>query len=117
MNRKLLLTNFIVVFAMAFALLFQSIHSVEHLHQIVTEKACVHSETNSKTNFTHEHHGLDKCSLCDFTFSHFTSPIKVTFDFYSYELNTPKVVSLYETIKPNFQGSLFSHRGPPFFIV
>jgi exopolysaccharide biosynthesis protein len=117
MNKKLLLSNFIVVFAMAFALLFQSIHSVEHLHQIVTEKACVHSETNSKTNFTHEHHGLDKCSLCDFTFSQFTSFKKEVFDFCTYNHTSQKNVSLYETIKPNFEGSLFSHRGPPFFIV
>lgn len=117
MNKKLHIANFSVVFAIIFALLFQSFHSVEHLSQIVTEKVCVHSPTNDKADITHQHHGLEKCNLCDFTFSHFTSPIKVTFDFYSYELNTPKVVSLYETIKPNFEGSLFSHRGPPFFIV
>lgn len=102
---------------MAFALLFQSVHSVEHLSQIVTEKACVHSETTSKTNITHEHHGVEKCSLCDFTFSHFTSPIKVTFDFYTAEFHAQKIVSLYETIKPNFEGSLFSLRAPPIFIA
>jgi len=117
MNRKLHLTNFFVVFAMAFALLFQSIHSVEHLSQIVTEKVCVHEPSNSKTTITHQHHGVEKCNLCDFTFSQFTSPIKVTFDFHSAVFIASKVVSIYETIKPNFEGSLFSHRGPPSFIV
>ena len=117
MNKKLHFTNFIVVFAMAFAMLFQSVHSVEHLSQIVTEKACVHNETNSKTNITHEHHGIEKCNLCDFTFNHFTSPIKVKFELYSPDFNTPKIVSTYVTIKPNFEGSLFSLRAPPIFIV
>ena len=117
MNRKLHITNFIVVFSIVFALLFQSVHSIEHLSQLVTEKVCVHSETEAKVNFTHQHHGVEKCSLCDFTFSHFTSPIKVVFEFYSTEFNTPKIVSLYETIKPKFKGSLFSLRGPPFFIA
>ena len=117
MNRKLHITNFIVVFAIVFALLFRSVHSMEHLSQLVTEKKCIHSETDSKVNFTHQHHGVEKCSLCDFTFSHFTSPIKITFDFHTNEINTREIVSHYQTIKPYFEGSLFSLRGPPFFIA
>lgn len=117
MNKKLHIANFSVVFAIIFALLFQSFHSVEHLSQIVTEKVCVHSPTNDKADITHQHHGLDKCSLCDFTFSQFTSFKKEVFDFCTYNHTSQKNVSLYETIKPNFEGSLFSHRGPPFFIV
>lgn len=117
MNRKLHIPNFIVVFAMAFALLFQSFHSVEHLSQIITEKVCIHSESGSKIKITHEHHDIEKCSLCDFTFSQFTSIKNVDFDFCTYNIITEKIVSLYETIIPNFNGSLLSLRAPPFFIA
>lgn len=117
MSKKLHITNFIVVFSIVFALLFQSIHSMEHLSEVFNEKTCIHNETEAKVNFTHHHHGIEKCDLCHFTFSHFTSPIKVSFEFYTTEFNAPEIVSLYETIKPNFEGSLFSHRGPPFFIA
>ena len=117
MSKKLHITNFIVVFSIVFALLFQSFHSIEHLSEVFTEKTCVHSETEAKVNFTHHHHGLEKCDLCHFTFSHFTSPIKVNFDFLSIQVNSTQIVSLYETIKPNFEGSLFSLRAPPIFIV
>ncbi|MGV9002965.1 hypothetical protein [Flavobacterium sp.] len=117
MNRKLHITNFIVVFSIVFALLFQSVHSVEHLAQIVTEKKCVHNETEAKVNFTHHHHGIEKCSLCDFTFSHFTSPIKIAFEFRTTAINATEIISHYQTINPNFEGSSLSLRGPPFFIV
>lgn len=117
MSKKLHITNFIVVFSIVFALLFQSFHSMEHLSEVFTEKTCVHSETEAKVNFTHHHHGLEKCDLCHFTFSHFTSPIIITFEFHSRQFNSPQSVSLYETIKPNFEGSLFSLRAPPIFIV
>lgn len=117
MSKKLHITNFIVVFSIVFALLFQSFHSMEHLSEVFTEKTCVHSETEAKVNFTHHHHGLEKCDLCHFTFSHFTSPIKITFEFHSRQFSSSQIVSLYETIKPNFEGSLFSLRAPPNFIA
>jgi hypothetical protein len=112
MNRKLQIANCVITFSIVFALLFQSIHSVEHLSQIVTEKKCVHSETAAKNNITHEHHGLEKCNLCDFTLSSVffvdsMKPLQFSKVFYSN--------SFYFTFQniDFYSGSSKTLRGPP----
>lgn len=113
MTKKLHITHFIVVLAMAFALLFQSFHSVKHLSQILTEKVCLHDPSYSKTTITHHHHGVEKCTLCDFTFSSAFTFNKIknksfqTILFYnnSYYYQSPEIYF--------FSGSTFAQRGPP----
>ena len=55
-----------------FSMGFQSFHEFEHLKVQLSEQNCNHS-TNQKNQITHEHHGYDNCSTCEFTISHFLS--------------------------------------------
>ncbi len=111
MKRKLNVINAFMGLTVLFAVLFQSIHSFEHLAQQFSGESCIH-KYSEKTTLNHSHH-WEKCSVCDFVFSP-TTEIKsviVSFEnpvFY----NKTLYFSTSENI-PFFTGSSFSLRGPP----
>jgi hypothetical protein len=99
-----------------FAILFQSVHSYEHLTKELTEKKCIHKH-NSNKEITHEHKSFEHCFVCDFSFSNFISSN-------SFYYNYQKIVFISESsftdskqITYYFKGRLFSLRAPPNFIV
>lgn len=100
-----------------FAILFQSFDAMSHLEKQFSEKHCHHKYNHNQTEINHAHQGFDHCFACEFTFSSFITPSKITF-------TTPKVLvdtkySLYYSreITQFFRGSLFALRAPPSFIV
>ena len=100
-----------------FAIFFQSIHSFEHLVKQLSEKQCEHVYNHHKTEIGHGHDGLEKCFVCEFAFSNYSStPVK------SFAFRNKEVVTLYAFFYPKeitqkFRGSLFALRAPPSFIV
>jgi hypothetical protein len=117
MKRKLFLTNALMGLMILFAIFFQSIHSFEHLVKQLFEKQCEHVYNHHKTEIGHGHDGLEKCFVCEFAFSNYTStPVK------SFAFRNKEVVTLYaffysKEITQKFRGSLFALRAPPSFIV
>ncbi len=100
-----------------FAIVFQSAHSFEHLVKQFSEKKCHHSVHSHKTDVTHSHDALEKCFVCEFAFSSYTSPQNKSFEFQKTEAPTSYTVFYSKEITQKFRGSLFALRAPPSFIV
>jgi hypothetical protein len=95
-------------------MLFQSVHSYEHLAKQLSEKKCSH-KNNSSHEITHQHHNFDHCFVCDFTLSNFISATISHFEFK--KTNLPSGYSFFNSreITQFFKGSLFALRAPPEF--
>ena len=113
MKKKIIFINFSVSLMVLFAMLFQTVHSYEHIYRQITEKHCDHSNSLNKYQITHSHSVDANCSICHFTFSTF-----IPTDFYPYSFTKVIHATILEFIysKINstfFKGSLFALRAPP----
>src|SRR6187402_2418836 len=117
MKKKLAIINFILMLTVVGAMLFQSIHSYEHLEEELSVKECLHNLDGNKSVITHHHHHLDNCFVCEFTFAHFISPDIQSFSFARVAIATKYTFTYSREITQFFRGSLFSLRGPPDFIA
>lgn len=116
MKKKIVIVNSFLMFAVLFAMLFQSIHSYEHLVKQLSEKECHHKYVSSK-EITHQHHGFEHCFVCDFTLSSFVSSGISHFEFKHISLPSSHFIFKSREITQFFAGSLFALRAPPSFIV
>lgn len=98
-----------------FAMLFQTIHSYEHLYQQLNEKNCNHKYTANEKQITHSHTVDNDCPVCHFTFSTFISNSFHTFSFHKLNATTLKVLFYNKFSATFFKGSHFSLRAPPIF--
>lgn len=96
-----------------FAMLFQTIHSYEHVYKQLTEKRCDHKYTAHKNQITHSHSVENNCPLCHFTFSIFISNSFRTLSFHKQEVSTLTVFFYNRETSTFFKGSLFALRAPP----
>jgi hypothetical protein len=115
-KKKLILINFALIIVVLFSILFQSIHSYEHLVKQFSEKQCHHKYTSSQ-EITHQHHDFEHCYVCHFSVSSF-----VTSDIHHFEFQIKIYPTGYSFFKSKeitqfFKGSLFALRAPPSFIV
>jgi hypothetical protein len=115
MKKRFAIVNSVLMMAVLFAMLLQSMHSFEHIGQLFSKKECHHKYTG-QTEISHQHHPFDHCFVCEFTFSAFLSP-----QAFSYSLRIPQSAipfqnSTFEAIS-SFSGSSYSLRGPPSAIV
>lgn len=102
--------------AVLFTILFQSIHTTEHLWeeylQDDTTVVVHHNDQLQYLNFKGKHH---QCMICAFTLSPMITPD------HFYIQTTTLFKAIHYCFKTNesavfFSGSLFSHRGPPISI-
>jgi hypothetical protein len=116
MKKKFVLLNSFLMLAVLFSMLFQYVHSYEHLAKQLSEKECAH-KYNSRQEITHQHHNFDNCFVCSFTLSTFISSDISHFEFK--KIIIPSGYSLFNSreITQFFKGSLFALRAPPSFIV
>ncbi len=117
MKRKLLLANALMGWIILFAIFFQSFHSCGHLVKQFSEKKCHHVYHNHKTEVTHGHNGLEKCFVCEFAFSSYTTTPNNSFEFKKMEVSTSYTFFYSKEITKKYRGSLFALRAPPRFIV
>ncbi len=68
MKKKVLHIHFSLVIAILFSILFQSFDSYAHFKKEAAESKCVHENT-SKHEITHQHHPVEHCFVCKFSFS------------------------------------------------
>lgn len=112
MLKKVVIANSLMSVVILFAILFQSVHSYEHLSKQLTEKKCLHKSDYSK-NITHKHNTFDKCFVCEFAFSSAINNPVQSFVF-SNDCQFFKTHSYFlkESI-PYFSGISYSLRGSP----
>jgi hypothetical protein len=98
------------------AILIQSVDAMSHLEKQFSEKHCHHKYNHSQTEINHAHEGFDHCFTCEFTFSNFVSPSKLTFISQKNQVETKYSPFYSKGITQFFRGSLFALRAPPIFI-
>lgn len=114
MKNKFVLINSLMSVVILFAILFQSMHSFEHLTKQLTEKKCLHKHVSDK-QITHQHKILKQCFVCEFAFSSFIDTNTKTFLLTSIEVFF-KQVSFYNNNSITcFNGISYPLRGPPHF--
>ena len=116
MKRKFAIINVALSVAVLFSILFQSVHSYEHLAKQISEKKCFHEYKSSK-EITHQHEAFENCSICAFTLSSFIGPETISFEFKKTAIDLATPFSSSRVFPSFFEGALFSLRGPPFFIA
>jgi hypothetical protein len=116
MKKKFVIVNYFLMVAVLFSMLFQSLHSYEHLVKQLSQEICSHKYNSSK-EITHQHHNFDRCFVCDFSLSSFVSVEIYHLDFK--QTNIPSGYTFFKSraIIQFFKGSLFGLRAPPIFIV
>ncbi|RTZ00021.1 hypothetical protein EKM02_08955 [Flavobacterium sp. RSP49] len=112
MKKKFSIINLVLMIAVLFSILIQSLHSYEHIVKQFSEKKCEHKYT-SAAEITHQHHKFDSCYLCNFTISSFTSSDVKSFELYKIEMNSSNSSAISKQITQFFKGSLFALRAPP----
>ena len=117
MKNKFAIINISLVIAVLFSMLFQSLHSYEHLLEKNSQEKCHQKHIGSGTQLTHQHYNLEHCFACEFTFSNFISS-----DFFTFEFKKVTLLSYYSFFNSKeiinfFKGSLFALRAPPIFIA
>lgn len=99
------------------AILFQSFDAMSHLKKQFSEKQCHHKYALNKTEVGHVHEILDQCFVCEFAFSSFISPSKITYTSQKVEIVTQYFSYYSKELTQFFRGSLFALRAPPNFIA
>ncbi len=112
MKKKFVIINALMSVVILFAILFQSLHSFEHLTKELTEKKCLHKH-NSDKQITHKHKDFDKCFVCEFAFSSYI-PNKIQSFSFSNDFNFHKLDSCFLIESSHYySGISYSLRGPP----
>ncbi|MCF6131268.1 hypothetical protein [Flavobacterium wongokense] len=117
MKKRFLILNSIMGLVVLFAILFQSFDAMSHLEKQFSEKHCNHKYNHSQTEINHAHEGFDHCFTCEFAFSSFISPSKITFTVPKIQVVTKYSAYYSKEITQSFRGSLFALRAPPIFIA
>ncbi len=115
MKRKILFLNVFLSVAVLFSMLLQSVHSLEHLNKLFSEKECHHTYSG-KTEISHQHHPFDECLSCEFTFSTFVCPDLFHFDFLFVQPSSVKTYAADE-LPVVLSKSVLYLRGPPSEVI
>lgn len=60
-----------ILVAVLSSILFQSVHTFEHILAEFSDDKCEHLYDTGTEQITHEHHDFDHCFSCDFHFSNY----------------------------------------------
>jgi hypothetical protein len=116
MKKKFEIINALMSVVILFAILFQSVHSYEHLVKHLSEKKCLHKRVSSQ-EITHQHHNSNHCFVCEFGFSTFITSAVFCFKYQKQATSFGYTFLYSKQISNYFKGSLFALRAPPIFIV
>jgi hypothetical protein len=117
MINKNSLLSFVFGIVVLFAIVLQSTHSFVHLEKEITQKQCIHINAKNQSQFTHLHHNLDHCFVCEFAFSTSIKSESYSFTFKKWTIPVSYAYFYFKEISQHFRGSLFALRAPPTFIV
>ncbi|KQB37057.1 hypothetical protein [Flavobacterium aquidurense] len=116
MKKKIILINLFMSLTVLFAMLFQTIHSYEHVYRQLTEKRCDHQYVEGQKQITHSHSVDTNCHVCHFAFSTFIPNTFQALFFYKASIETSSISFYTKDTSNFFKGSLFSLRAPPTLI-
>jgi len=112
MKNKFAIINFCLMITVLFSMLFQSLHTYEHVAKQLSQKQCHHKYNVTGTEITHQHHKLDYCYVCEFALGSYITPKDCSNQLYFGIEEIPYFLTVSETVI-SFSGSLYSLRGPP----
>lgn len=113
MKKKIIFVNYLMSIMVLSAMLFQTIHSYEHVFYQLTEKPCEHHTSANQKEITHSHSVDTKCHICHFAFSTYIPNAFQTVIFQKTHIGTKPVFVYTKTVSTFFKGSLFALRAPP----
>ena len=114
MKKKFVIINLLLSLTVLLSMLFQTIHSYEHIYQQITEKTCHHNNNGDQKEITHSHSvDSNNCPICHFTFSTFISSSFYSITFHKATVVTATVFFYTKASSTFFKGSLFALRAPP----
>lgn len=116
MKRRQLILSISMALTMLFTILFQSIHSFEHIVKQLSEKQCHHDYNDPSGEITHQHHNYDLCYVCNFAFGSYTKTEFFSFQFHVFQREIPYFFPFSENIS-SVSESAYLLRGPPVAIV
>lgn len=116
MKKKQLIISLSMALTVLFSILFQSIHSYEHIIKQLSEKQCHHDYNDPSGEITHQHHNYDLCYVCNFAFGAYTIPEHFSFEFHNFNREIPYFFTVSENISL-FSESAYLLRGPPTAVV
>lgn len=116
MKKKIVVVNLLMSFAVLFAMLFQTVHSYEHILRQASEKHCEHKTTAGQKQITHSHTVDANCHICHFAFSTFIPNSFQALSFHKITVETSYKFFYSKVYTAFFKGSLFALRAPPAFI-
>jgi hypothetical protein len=116
MKRKQLILSVSLALTVLFSILFQSIHSYEHIVKQLSEKQCHHNYNDPNGEITHQHHDFDVCFVCHFALGSYIVPEQFAFQFHTFNTQIPYFFSISEKIF-SLSDSPYLLRGPPEAIV
>lgn len=61
--------NMMIVIAFCYAILFPSVHAIEHFYEDFGKARCAHEYHEGRTEVSHAHYDLEKCFQCEFRIS------------------------------------------------
>lgn len=112
MKKNKLIVSLSLIVTVLFSMLFQSLHTYEHLEKQLSQKQCHHKYNVTGKEITHQHKKVDHCYVCEFAFGSYITPKNFSYQWYSCSEEIPYFFTGTETVI-SFSGSLYSHRGPP----
>lgn len=112
MKRKQLILSVSLALTVLFSILFQSIHSYEHIVKQLSEKQCHHNYNDPNGEITHQHHDYELCYVCHFVFGSYIVPEQFAFQFHTFNFEVPYFAATAEKIF-SFSESTYLLRGPP----
>lgn len=116
MKKKIVVVNLLMSFSVLFAMLFQTVHSYEHILRQNSQKHCYHKYTAGQKEITHSHSVDANCHICHFAFSTFIPNSFQAYLFHNTTVETSYKFFYTKSTTAFFKGSLFSLRAPPAFI-
>lgn len=116
MKRRQLILSVSLGLMILCSILFQSIHSYEHIVKQLSEKQCHHDYNDPSGEITHQHQNYDLCFVCHFAFGDYIAPEEFAIQFLHFNSEIPYFFTLSEKIF-SFSESAYLLRGPPQSIV
>ena len=117
MKNKFVFVNFSLMVAVLFAMLYQSVHSYEHLLVQLSQQKCNQKHITKGIQVTHEHNDFEHCFSCEFLFSNFISSNLSVIKFSTNIVFFEDIFFYVKQINQFYNGISYSLRGPPFFKI
>ena len=117
MKNKFAIINVSLMVVVLCSMLFQSVHSYEHLLAQLSKPECHENHGFSGAQITHEHQGFEHCFACEFTFSHFISSNLSVYKSLIKTILFKNNFFLLNKINKFYNGISYSLRGPPSFKI